>query len=617
MKIRTICAAIVLALACALLGGCAQGTDSEFTLLIYMCGSNLETKQGLAGKNIDELLATDIPAGTRVVIQTGGSKTWRSHNISSEKIQRYEVRDKELLLLEEHDNASMGSASTLQDFLAWGTGTYGSKENVLVVWDHGGKSGDKICFDEVFSNDALDRAELAEAFEGANLPFTFDIVVFDACFMATLENAVLMSDYARYFVASQEVVPSNGIDYQALVQNMSKLETEDLGYSICVDYYLKSEARDKGANTSFSLMDLSKTDDMVKILSETCDQMASLLQGNDGSSRLESAAKSSEIYGAKSPSNLIDIDNFLNMATTINPELDINKAIETRREFVLLSLIGELSDAMGASLYFPFEYDRKELQAYLATCPIEGYANLLKRTYERIPAQTITFKDKGSIAQNGNFTIALAPGSGAYVASMSYTLYRQDPQNPDNYLIMGTSCDVGCDWDSLTFASDFQPTWPTFQGQHLLTSIYLLRPNCVVYTAPVWAKDEDAELLAVYEFEDDFEDGRYVECCLWGGIDSNGIPARKFEGMEPGDQVAVRTAKGPNRSDLVRQPAVSVPDDVAEYGENLVTNDPLEDGRYRYQFVVTDVLGNRFTSDYGIFEVAGGQARLVEVQPQG
>lgn len=132
MKIRAICVAIVLTLACVLLGACAYGAGAERTLLIYMCGSNLETKQGLAGKNIDELLAADIPANTRVIIQTGGSKTWRSHNISNNKIQRYEVRNKQLQLLEEHDNASMGSASTFQDFLVWGTKNYGAKENVLV-----------------------------------------------------------------------------------------------------------------------------------------------------------------------------------------------------------------------------------------------------------------------------------------------------------------------------------------------------------------------------------------------------------------------------------------------------------------------------------------------------
>ena len=481
--------------------------------------------------------------------------------------------------------------------------------------DHGGKSGDKICIDEVFNNDALDRTELTAAFKGAELPFKFDIVVFDACFMSTLENAVVMGDYARYFVASQEVVPSSGIDYQALAQNIGKLGVEDLGYSICNDYYTKSEERGKGATAGLSFMDLSKTDDLVKALSDTCNQMVSLLEAGDGSSRLASTAKSSAIYGSKRWSNLIDVDTFLNTAKTMNPELNIDNAIEKRRELVLLSLSGDSSKTMGVSLYFPFEYDRQEIQSYLASCPCEGYATLLKRTYESVPAQPASFKDKGSIA-NGNFTIAIMPGSGRYISSVMHTLSRQDPQNPNNYIIMGTGCEVSYDWNNLTFTSDFQPTWSAFQGEHLLTSVYLLYPNLVIYMAPFWAAGEASELFFVYEFADKYDEGHYTECSLLEGTDSSDAPPRGFKTLKPGDQVCAYAAKGANRSDLVRQPVVSVRDDVTELGDNLVANTPLEDGRYRYQFVVTDILGNKFTSDYGVFEVAGGQAKLVEVQPQ-
>ena len=44
------------------------------TLFIYMCGSNLESKQGSASKNIDELLSAEVDDNTQIVIQTGGSK---------------------------------------------------------------------------------------------------------------------------------------------------------------------------------------------------------------------------------------------------------------------------------------------------------------------------------------------------------------------------------------------------------------------------------------------------------------------------------------------------------------------------------------------------------------
>ena len=616
MKIRAICIAVVLAIACVLLGGCAQG-PSERTLLIYLCGSNLETKQGLAGKNIDELLDADIPTGTRVVIQTGGAQTWRSHNISSSKLQRYEVRDKQLRLLEEHDNASMGSTNTLKDFLVWGTKNYGSKENMLVVWDHGGKSGNKICFDENFDYDALERTELSSALKGANLPFKFDLVVFDACFMATLENAAVMSDHARYLVASQELVPSSGIDYKALVQNMAKLDAKELGKSICNDYLAKSDAKNKGAGAEISLIDLSQTGDMLKNLSDTCSQMVSLLESSDGSFKLASTAKASAIYGAKSPSNLIDLESFLTMAKFINPELDVDKVVDKKNEFVPLAASGDEADTMGISLYFPFEYDRKEMQAYLASCPCEGYAKLLRRTYDNLPAQMVAFTDKGSIADDRDFSIALTPESGRYVASVMYTLSRQDPQNTDNYIIMGTGCEVEYDWSNLRFASNFRGTWPALQGQHLLTSVYLSYPHVTIFSAPILAAEENAELFVVYGFEDNYNEGRYIECCRWGGVGSGGTPSRVFTDLKPGDQVATYAAKGSNRKDLVRQPTLSIQDDVGEDGANLVTDAPLEDGRYRFQFVVTDIAGNRHVSDYGIFDVAGGKARLTEVQPQG
>ena len=58
-----------------------------------MCGSNLVTKQGLAGKNIDELLKAEVGDNLHIIIQTGGAKTWRSHDISESEAQCYEVKD--------------------------------------------------------------------------------------------------------------------------------------------------------------------------------------------------------------------------------------------------------------------------------------------------------------------------------------------------------------------------------------------------------------------------------------------------------------------------------------------------------------------------------------------
>lgn len=86
-------------------------------MFIYMCGSNLETKQGLAGKNINEILSAETD-DLNIVIQTGGAQTWRSHDISESAAQRYEVRNGELVLLDTLTQLNMGEAQTLTDFLA-------------------------------------------------------------------------------------------------------------------------------------------------------------------------------------------------------------------------------------------------------------------------------------------------------------------------------------------------------------------------------------------------------------------------------------------------------------------------------------------------------------------
>ena len=616
-KLRVVCFAMVLALVCVAFGGCAGKPGGDAcSIFIYMCGSNLETKQGLAGKNLDELLKADIPADTRVIVQTGGSTTWRSHDIKNDKLQRYEVRDKKLVLLEELDNANMGAKSTFEDFLTWSTGTYGSKRNILVLWDHGGKSADKICFDENFDYDSLDRSELADAFKDAKLPFTFDILVFDACFMSTLENAALASDYARYMVASQEVVPSGGIDYGALAKDFTTHENKDLGVSICDSYLKKCQEKGKADTAELSLLDLSKTKDMTQAVNDLSKQLIATQGGKDSTFKLANATKYSAIYGAKNISNLYDLQGFVDAAALFDDEPDTQRVTEKFGEFVIHKVVGDKTQSAGVSLYYPFNYDRQEFQDYTKTCPMESYAELLKSRYDNLPAQMISFDDKGSITEGGDFKVALSEKSGQYLTSVTYTLAKQSGTDPNSYVLLGSDCDIKQDWDHLTFSSDFRPTWPSLWGQRLLTSVFLMLPHVVAFSSPVRVNNEAWDYFAVYSFGDSYHDGSYVDGALWGGIDANGIPSRNYAELEAGDKIATYAATSMKRDDVALRDEVTIPEGTSDEDANRVEETPLEDGRYRFQFVVSDIAGNNLTSDYGVFEISAGQARLVEVQPQ-
>ena len=161
--------------------------DGTYTLMIYLCGSNLESRSGSATKNIAEMLTAQIPENSKVVIQTGGSKKWRDYGISADHSNRYELRNGELVLIEQNMNVNMGLSSSLEAFLLWGEENYPAEHRSVILWDHGGGSMKGVCNDERFYNDALTlpemRSAFAKAYEASGRKYEF--VGFDACLMAT------------------------------------------------------------------------------------------------------------------------------------------------------------------------------------------------------------------------------------------------------------------------------------------------------------------------------------------------------------------------------------------------------------------------------------------------
>ena len=240
--------------------GCINTGSDKKTLFIYMCGSNLESKQGLAGKNIDEILSAEISDSINIVIETGGTVQWHSHDIDSDSLSRYEIKDGTLKLIETLEVSSMGEAQTLTDFLDWGQKKYPSKHSSLILWDHGAGASQGICFDEKYGFDPLTIAELKSALENAKLKNKLEFIGFDACLMASMETAYYVKDFANYMLASEEIEPSGGWDYKALCEAMSgKSDYIEIGREICDSFVQKCKEKEK-LYATLSLFDLSQTE---------------------------------------------------------------------------------------------------------------------------------------------------------------------------------------------------------------------------------------------------------------------------------------------------------------------------------------------------------------------
>ena len=145
----------------------------------------------------------------------------------------------------------MGESKTLSDFLKWGVETYPAEKMGVILWDHGGGSLSGVCFDENYNMDSLSLTELDAAFASAGEIMTdqFEYIGFDACLMANYETAYIASKYARNMIASEELEPSGGWDYESVT---TRFADEAYYENVLQAYQKKCEAQGKQAYTLFA-----------------------------------------------------------------------------------------------------------------------------------------------------------------------------------------------------------------------------------------------------------------------------------------------------------------------------------------------------------------------------
>ena len=199
--------------------------EADWTVMFYLCGSDLESQYGFATGNLKELMNCKAPASyladlieeedpsfdrstieqqgrVNVLIETGGCAQWRSEDlgieIAADSLQRWRfepLRPKQGLPEDEVQNLtleetlplqSMSDPGTLSDFIRWSAERYPAKKYALVLWDHGGGAKNGLFVDELFNGDILYLYELNDAL--ANGGTQFECVIIDACLMALVHR---------------------------------------------------------------------------------------------------------------------------------------------------------------------------------------------------------------------------------------------------------------------------------------------------------------------------------------------------------------------------------------------------------------------------------------------
>ena len=125
-----------------------NGQD-EVTIMVYMCGTDLESRSGMATRDLAEMAKANIGSNVHVVVYTGGCSRWNNNIISTGKNQIYEVHSGGLKRVVDDDgNRAMTDPETLSRFIRFCGENYPANRNMLILWDHGGGSVSGYGYDE-------------------------------------------------------------------------------------------------------------------------------------------------------------------------------------------------------------------------------------------------------------------------------------------------------------------------------------------------------------------------------------------------------------------------------------------------------------------------------------
>ncbi|MCR5184628.1 MAG: Ig-like domain-containing protein [Bacilli bacterium] len=280
---------------------------AAWTIMIYMCGSDLESDNGLATEDINEIKSVqNQPDDVNIIIQTGGATKWKTSSISASKSQRWHIANKSLVKDSETSKVNMGLQSSFESFLTWGLTSYPAEKTGVILWNHGGAMGG-VCFDDNF-NDTLLASEvkgaLKNVFSAQGITNKLEFVGYDACLMAVQDIAEFNSTYFNYMVAAQESEAGEGWDYDHWVDDLyAKKATKVILSEICDTFISEYDSIYGGQyanDQTLSALDLSYMAEYKTAFEDFASSAASLFKNNKTKLKnllvdLESGVKS---YGA-------------------------------------------------------------------------------------------------------------------------------------------------------------------------------------------------------------------------------------------------------------------------------------------------------------------------------
>lgn len=444
------------------------------TVMVYMCGSDLESGYGAASADIEEMLEADLGDDVNVVVETGGASEWSfSSDADPSTRQRWVLEDGEASLVQDAGEGTMLDEDEVTDFCSWAAEEYPADRYILVFWDHGGGTIGGFGYDENYPDaPALTLSQLRNAIKASGV--TFDMVGFDACLMATVECAWAMEPVADYLVASEQTEPGDGWSWTGFLNQLGSdpsTATTDLGKTI-IDDFSAHYAETGEEDTTLSLIDLREVSRVYERLSAFLDGAADSIKADNDLFMTMSGARSRAKSYAEDSVDQVDLVDMIDR-TDLEGADDVSEAVASCVKY----RSNTSSGSNGISMYFPYsevsQYSdvRQVLEDIGYAEPVAFYDYFLS-VMGNSPTTSghglVSSHASAQVAQDSDTAASASSSSGSYAnESLSSEGWFEDLSNDFSYQELPDELELtqdGSDWvvkmdDDLWDAfADFQIT---------------------------------------------------------------------------------------------------------------------------------------------------------------
>ncbi len=470
----------------------------------------------------------------------------------------------------------------------------------------------------------------------------FDLLMTDTCLMASLETAQVVSPYADYLLALEEVVPGLGSNYEEWLQDLydePECGPKRLGKNICDATQLMYAERGDDAplkGLTFSVIDLSKIDTVAEAFNDYMEEVVGLIPDPVAFGTYLNEVSKTDRYSERKMWDLYDLARRgIKGGISKKTVMKVQNAVD---DAVVANIRGSYHPySHGLSVYLAYNDDTGFLDrlarsnrnpwqmAFLDavslkwdapewTCETVGEIPQLKPELYTAKFDTEPDKDQNCLL----LKIHSGVDSGG---SARYELQRYDEQS-DEWCCLGESDDVKLiefGDKGLTLAADFTGKWPAIGDKFLYVTTKDVQGDTVlmqafVFVPDIWGRSKVAKLRINAKYpemldysqpvsQEDSEEHivDYTVTGLWDNYDSS-------TGLVDRNTLSLAYLENEGLSFEICKPVYSnfnknIGDykylDAILFTRSLEVEDKvLPSGKYRIRYSIIDMMDRTYYTDF-------------------